>query len=245
MVLTAPSLTGAARIRILTPTRIYCRHKSIHASILRGAQNDNPFERGGRGGRSHVPNDQRLARDQTGTRRRDERRGSRVGAGRESREGGDRQQFRYDTRAEPRQEFRREYNNRGPTSGQYGAWKNQSSKSEKESDESQPFQGYVPESLPFTTAASQFLYGFSSVDAAIRARRRKLYALYVDKRGQAHERFTNVVARAKASGLKVHTVDEGYARAFDKASVGRPHNVCNEWHHSILDFALTSARGSF
>jgi 21S rRNA (GM2251-2'-O)-methyltransferase len=83
---------------------------------------------------------------------------------------------------------------------------------------------YSLESLPYTTAASEFLYGHSSVLAAIKANRRKLYTLYVHTRGLNHEGIAAMIARAKAVKLSVREVDDKYLRAMDKASSGRPHN---------------------
>jgi 21S rRNA (GM2251-2'-O)-methyltransferase len=81
-----------------------------------------------------------------------------------------------------------------------------------------------PDSLPYTTAASDFIYGYSSVLAAIKANRRKFYRLYVSQRGMSRDA---ILASARAANLRditVHVGDE-YARAMDKASSGRPHNV--------------------
>lgn len=85
---------------------------------------------------------------------------------------------------------------------------------------------YVPESLPYTTAASEFLYGYSTVLAALKANRRKLYKLYIHDRGLNHEGLGALVARAKVAQLSVHEVGDEYLRPMDKASSGRPHNVC-------------------
>ncbi|KAL1652473.1 hypothetical protein SLS61_005079 [Didymella pomorum] len=81
----------------------------------------------------------------------------------------------------------------------------------------------APDSLPYTTAASEFIYGYSSVLAAIRAQRRQFYKLYVNSRGLNRD---ILLARAKASNLRQITREVGdqYDRAFDKASSGRPHN---------------------
>ena len=81
----------------------------------------------------------------------------------------------------------------------------------------------APESLPYTTAASEFIYGYSSVLAAIRANRRQFYKLYVNSRGLNRDM---VLVRAKANDLRQITreVGDSYDRAFDKASSGRPHN---------------------
>lgn len=81
----------------------------------------------------------------------------------------------------------------------------------------------APDSLPYSTAASEFVYGYSSVLAAIRANRRQFYKLYVNSRGLNRD---VLLARASASNLRQITREVGdtYDRAFDKASSGRPHN---------------------
>ncbi|CAO2655962.1 Nn.00g047650.m01.CDS01 [Neocucurbitaria sp. VM-36] len=80
-----------------------------------------------------------------------------------------------------------------------------------------------PESLPYTTAASEFIYGYSSVLAAIKANRRKFYRLYVHSRGASRD---GLMARVRAHKLFPITEEVGdeYMRALDKASSGRPHN---------------------
>ncbi|KAF1956929.1 alpha/beta knot [Byssothecium circinans] len=81
-----------------------------------------------------------------------------------------------------------------------------------------------PDSLPYTTAASDFIYGYSSVLAAIKANRRKLYKLYIHNRGLNNAGSGALVARARALGLNIQEVGDEYLRALDKASSGRPHN---------------------
>lgn len=81
----------------------------------------------------------------------------------------------------------------------------------------------VPEMLPYSTAASEFLYGHSSVVAALKANRRKLYKLYVHTRGSSRD---GLMARVRALKLFHITEEVGdeHLRAMDKASSGRPHN---------------------
>jgi 21S rRNA (GM2251-2'-O)-methyltransferase len=80
-----------------------------------------------------------------------------------------------------------------------------------------------PESLPYSTAASEFIYGYSSVVAAMKANRRKLYSIYVHSRGASRD---GLLARIRALKLFSITQEVGdeYLRAMDKASSGRPHN---------------------
>lgn len=80
-----------------------------------------------------------------------------------------------------------------------------------------------PESLPYTTAASEFIYGFSSVIAAIRANRRKLYKIYIHSRGISRDGLLGRIRALKLFPITEEVGDE-YLRAMDKASSGRPHN---------------------
>lgn len=79
------------------------------------------------------------------------------------------------------------------------------------------------ESLPYTTAASEFVYGHSSVLAALKANRRKLYTLYVHSRGANRDGLLARIRQQKMFSITKEVGDE-YLRAMDKASSGRPHN---------------------
>ncbi|PVI04093.1 hypothetical protein DM02DRAFT_519430 [Periconia macrospinosa] len=83
---------------------------------------------------------------------------------------------------------------------------------------------FGPESLPYTTAASEFIYGYSSVLAALKANRRRLYKLYVLPRGLKNEGSSAILSRAASLNVTIQHVDDDYLRAFTKASRGRPHN---------------------
>jgi 21S rRNA (GM2251-2'-O)-methyltransferase len=80
-----------------------------------------------------------------------------------------------------------------------------------------------PESLPYSTAASEFIYGYSSVVAAMRANRRKLYTIYVHSRGAGRDSLLTRIRALKLFPITQEVGDE-YLRAMDKASSGRPHN---------------------
>jgi 21S rRNA (GM2251-2'-O)-methyltransferase len=80
-----------------------------------------------------------------------------------------------------------------------------------------------PDSLPYSTAASEFIYGFSSVTAAMRANRRKIYTIYVHSRGASRDHLLTRIRALKLFPLTQEVGDE-YLRAMDKASSGRPHN---------------------
>lgn len=91
----------------------------------------------------------------------------------------------------------------------------------------------IPVSIPYTTAASEFLYGYNSVLAALKAQRRKLYKLYIhpkifdaDMGGQGttsgDKPASELVALAKEAGIPFR--NEFKTAMLDKMSDGRPHN---------------------
>ncbi|KAL6707678.1 hypothetical protein ACN47E_003799 [Coniothyrium glycines] len=86
-----------------------------------------------------------------------------------------------------------------------------------------PFGSRGPETLPYTTAASEFIYGHSSVLAAIKADRRKLYKLYVHSRGANRDGVLALIRQRKLFSATEEVGDE-YLPALDRASSGRPHN---------------------
>ncbi|OQN96702.1 hypothetical protein B0A48_17126 [Cryoendolithus antarcticus] len=87
----------------------------------------------------------------------------------------------------------------------------------------------IPVSVPYTTASSQFLYGYNAVLAALRAKRRKLYQLHLrDSRhiGDADQDPSAdpalLASLARRADIKVsHSAS---ARMLDKISQNRPHN---------------------
>jgi len=95
-------------------------------------------------------------------------------------------------------------------------------KSEAEGGESASIRG--PASLPYTTAASEFLYGYNSVLAAIKANRRTFYKLYTHDRSTDNTRSILAIIRSRKLFPMIVEVGDEYMRAMDKASNGRPHN---------------------
>ncbi|QSZ31566.1 hypothetical protein DSL72_001133 [Monilinia vaccinii-corymbosi] len=98
------------------------------------------------------------------------------------------------------------------------------------SNDTSSFAKKMPISIPYTTPASEFLYGTSVVEAALSARARKgrkLYKLYIYKGEdrQNAERDGVVTRLARIKGVEVVSV-EGFdwLRTLDKMSQGRPHN---------------------
>ncbi|CAF9941207.1 hypothetical protein IMSHALPRED_002470 [Imshaugia aleurites] len=84
----------------------------------------------------------------------------------------------------------------------------------------------VPLSMPYTTPASEFLYGTSVITAALLSSRRKLYKLYIyggDNR-EVHEQDKRIRELALKRGVVVERVKGDWLRLMDKMSAGRPHN---------------------
>ena len=86
----------------------------------------------------------------------------------------------------------------------------------------------APLAIPYTTPASEFLYGTSVVTAALLSPRRKLYKLYIydgDNR-EARDQDMSIRRLALERGIVVERVKGDWLRVMDKMSTGRPHNVC-------------------
>lgn len=84
----------------------------------------------------------------------------------------------------------------------------------------------VPLSMPYTTPASEFLYGTSVITAALLSSRRKLYKLYIyggDNR-EVHEQDRRIRELALERGVVAERVKGDWLRLMDKMSTGRPHN---------------------
>ncbi|KAL2071564.1 hypothetical protein VTL71DRAFT_12799 [Oculimacula yallundae] len=91
------------------------------------------------------------------------------------------------------------------------------------------FDKHIPLSIPYTTPASEFLYGHSVVEAAISSRRtprRKLYKLYIynGENRLEESRDERLKRLAKQNGIEVVRVGNDWIRLLDKMSGGRPHN---------------------
>ncbi|KAE8440418.1 hypothetical protein EG329_008013 [Mollisiaceae sp. DMI_Dod_QoI] len=84
----------------------------------------------------------------------------------------------------------------------------------------------MPLSIPYTTPASEFLYGTSVVEAALRSQRRKLYKLYIysGENRESNERDNYLERLARKSGIEVVNVENDGLRLMEKLSSGRPHN---------------------
>ncbi|RDI80206.1 hypothetical protein Vi05172_g9729 [Venturia inaequalis] len=84
-----------------------------------------------------------------------------------------------------------------------------------------------PISIPYTTAASEFLYGYNPVRAALKARRRKLYKVYIHPRVAGREdadHIQSLIALAESAKVEVKDVGDSWLRVMDKMSDYRPHN---------------------
>ena len=99
----------------------------------------------------------------------------------------------------------------------------------EDSNDRQPLKGssHAPLSIPYTTPASEFLYGTSVITAALNAQRRKLYKLYMydGENREVRVQDQSIYKLALANGVKVVRVQGDWLRLMDKMSTGRPHNV--------------------
>jgi 21S rRNA (GM2251-2'-O)-methyltransferase len=90
----------------------------------------------------------------------------------------------------------------------------------------------VPLSIPYTTPASEFLYGTSVVEAALTSRRvpsRTLHKLYIytgeNRERSSSDRDVDIAKLGRGNGVKVIRMNSGDdLRLMDKMSGGRPHN---------------------
>lgn len=90
----------------------------------------------------------------------------------------------------------------------------------------------APLAIPYTTSASEFLYGHSVVSAALKFSRRKFYKLYLYNGDSAEVRGQDREVRklALAANVEVTRVGHDWLSLMDKMSGGRPHNVRkNTW----------------
>ncbi|KAK3111753.1 hypothetical protein LTR53_012675 [Teratosphaeriaceae sp. CCFEE 6253] len=80
-----------------------------------------------------------------------------------------------------------------------------------------------PVSIPYTTAASSFLYGTNVVLAALRAQRRKLYRLHLHPRIFSRESAgRDIVALAEEAGIPI--ARNADIKLLDRMAEDRPHN---------------------
>lgn len=79
----------------------------------------------------------------------------------------------------------------------------------------------VPVAIPYSSAASQWLYGVNTVVAALRGNRRKIFQLIV-KKGERSSDADQILRLANSAGITIQTHDD--TRLLDKLSESRPHN---------------------
>ncbi|KFY36771.1 hypothetical protein V494_04986 [Pseudogymnoascus sp. VKM F-4513 (FW-928)] len=87
----------------------------------------------------------------------------------------------------------------------------------------------MPVSIPYTTPASEFLYGTSVVEAALSSRanpRRTLYKFYIYRGAnrESEEQDRTLARLANKQNIPVEYVTDDWLRKMDKMSAGRPHN---------------------
>ncbi|CAK3742294.1 rRNA methyltransferase 1, mitochondrial [Lecanosticta acicola] len=101
---------------------------------------------------------------------------------------------------------------------------------------SQSSQDHIPVPIPYSTAASEFLYGYNPVLAALRGRRRKMYKLYIHPHifpkdfakeptgpvNQVESARANLATLARDANVTL--VNKVITQQLDRMSDGRPHN---------------------
>ena len=99
-----------------------------------------------------------------------------------------------------------------------------------------------PVSIPYTTPASEFLYGTSVITAALQANKRKFYKLYMyeSENRDSHGQDDALRRSALECGLAVQRVRGPWLRLMDKMSQGRPHNV-----RLLNDMPFHHTRGAY
>lgn len=92
---------------------------------------------------------------------------------------------------------------------------------------SRSYEDDAPMTMPYTTPASEFLYGTSVVSAALRSGRRKLYKLYIyngaQREGRNQDEKLEKLARQRE--VAIEKVQANWLSVMDRMSTGRPHNV--------------------
>lgn len=85
----------------------------------------------------------------------------------------------------------------------------------------------TPLSIPYTTPASEFLYGTSVITAALRASKRQLYKLYMydGENREVGARDRSIRKLALSRNVVVDRLKRDGISLMDKMSRGRPHNV--------------------
>ncbi|KAI0406043.1 RNA methyltransferase [Xylaria palmicola] len=110
---------------------------------------------------------------------------------------------------------------------QSGEPRNQDEQDNRKQQEDRRFND-GPVRVHHTTAASQFLYGRTAVEAALKSSRRQLYKLYLyngnDRRNTSQDETLAKLAGQKT--VDVTRVSNDGLRMMDKMSDGRPHNGC-------------------
>ncbi|PYH41320.1 TrmH family RNA methyltransferase [Aspergillus saccharolyticus JOP 1030-1] len=208
------SLSKGLRVSHRTPLSI--RHASLTSAINRGIRRSSH----GRGARQAGEEGEQRA-----TASRHQRRGGREDRGRE------RDDWRIKNEGYDEEEFIRTGQfRRVARDGEDGNPRRKTGQYAHTSTEQVPerIKNHVraPSEIPYTTPASQFVFGTSAVEAALRCTRRQLYKLYIYQ-SEGESLSDSKVALRKLALLNNVPVKMAFAewdRLLDKMSGGRPHN---------------------
>lgn len=133
----------------------------------------------------------------------------------------------YDERAETLSRFTFRSNGSGDDGRETGGRERRHFARSSRDDDLNSGTSNVPVTIPYTTPASEFLYGTSVVSAALKFSSRKFYKFYCysapDRVNVSQD--TAMCKLASSRGVEVKQVQGQWMRVMDKMSTGRPHNV--------------------
>ena len=79
--------------------------------------------------------------------------------------------------------------------------------------------------VPYTTAASEFLYGTNPVIAALKSQRRRLYKVYLHERIlDDRSKTSEIEDLARRAKVHLKPINNSFLNTIDKMTGGRPHN---------------------
>lgn len=93
--------------------------------------------------------------------------------------------------------------------------------------------------IPKVDYDSEWIYGTSVVEAALKAKKRKMYKLYIYTSGNrtSESRLRDRAMSGLAVDAGVEVVEEGDGGLLDSMSNSRPHNVCSSRHESLHSYS--------
>lgn len=148
----------------------------------------------------------------------------------------------WETAWKPQARTHKQLLSRSPRTTKRRGEKTQPQQTEEKQDQVNNEDNDIPVRVPYSTAASNFIYGSNAVLAALRARRRKFYRLYLHRRVSGEEGNARSIVDL-ARKYDVRTTSNADLRLLDRMSECRPHNgVVLEASHLPAPPLLSLAR---